>query len=287
MAGETLKTLAKALMILRSFDRADPELSVAEIARRTEESRTVVTRVLVTLERNGFVERNAQGLYRIGLAACEVGALYLIDNPLAKLADATLLRLARSTGNTAYLGRLYGGDIVILGVREGSHPISFWSPGDRLPVATTALGKAMLMEMSAAELDEILGSGPLKGLTERSLRTRSDLDRQIKRYRPRGWMPMHEESYPGVSGVGAAIKDSDGRPLAGISLSFLSSVTNTEQCEQLGRLIVEAAAALSKTLRAREGYGLRHLRFGLEPSAHQNVRRMQRERGLLTSTWRE
>ena len=75
----------------------------------------------------------------------------------------------------------------------------------------------MLMEMSAAELDEILGPGPLNGLTERSLRTRSDLDQQIKRYQQRGWMPMHEESYPGVSGVGAAIKDSEGRPLAGMS----------------------------------------------------------------------
>jgi DNA-binding IclR family transcriptional regulator len=278
MPGETLKTLAKALVILRSFDRANPELSVAEIARRTSESRTVVTRVLVTLERNGFVERNAQGPYRIGLAACEVGALYLIDNPLAKLADETLLRLARSTGGTAYLGRLYGGDIVILGVREGSLPIRFlWSPGDRLPVATTALGKAMLMEMSAAELSEILGSGPLKGLTERSLRTRSDLDQQIKRYRPRGWMPMHEESYPGVSGVGAAIKDSDGRPLAGISLSFLSAAANAEQVEQFGRLIVEAAAELSKRLRAREGYGLRNLRFGLEPFADQKVRRTVRK----------
>lgn len=123
-----------------------------------------MTRVLVMLERNGFVERNAQGLYRIGLAACEVGALYLIENPLAKLADETLLQLARSTGGTAYLGRVYGDDIVILGVREGSDPIRFLrSPGDRLPVATTALGKAIPMEMSAAERDEIVGSGPLKG----------------------------------------------------------------------------------------------------------------------------
>ena len=33
MAGETLKTLNKALLILRAFDRASPELTVAEIAR--------------------------------------------------------------------------------------------------------------------------------------------------------------------------------------------------------------------------------------------------------------
>ena len=95
---------------------------------------------------------------------------------------------------------------------------------------------------------------------------------------------MHDESYAGVSGVGAAIKDSDGRPLAGISLSFLSIATSTELCEQFGRLIVEAAAALSKKLRAREGYGLGHLRIGFEPRAHQNVRRMDTERGGLTST---
>lgn len=130
----------------------------------------------------------------------------------------------------------------------------------------------MLMEMSAAELDEIIGPGPLKGLTEGSLRTRVDLDRQIRRYRPQGWMPANEESYPGVSGVGAAIKDGKGRPLAGISLSFLSTAVNADKREQFGRLIVEATAALSKKLRAREGYGLGHLGFGREFPQRHNLR---------------
>jgi DNA-binding IclR family transcriptional regulator len=142
----------------------------------------------------------------------------------------------------------------------------------------------MLMGMSAAELDEILGVGPLNGLTEGSLRLRADLDRQIEQHRSRGWMPIHEESYPGVSGVGAAITDGEGRPLAGISLSFLSATASPKQFEYFGRLTVEAANALSKKLRAREGYGPAYSSFGSKPRARQSVRRPRMEREHLTST---
>ncbi len=257
MAGETLKTLDKALLVLRAFDRASPELSVAELARRLSVSRTALTRILLTLEQAGFLERNAGGLYRIGLAACEVGALYLVDNPLTKLADEALSSLARATGCTAYLGGLYGADIVILGVREGSRPVRFlWSAGDRLPVATTAVGKAMLMQLSRAELDDIVGTAQLTGLTSGSLRSRADLDRQIARYRTKGWIPMREESYPGICAVGAPILDTSGKPLAGISLSFIGTTGKSDQFEDFGRLVVEAARSVSRQLAAQAGYGL-------------------------------
>ncbi len=256
MSGETLKTVEKALQVLRAFDRASPELSVAEISRRLGVSRTAITRILVTLEKAGFLERAAgTGRYRVGIAACEVGALYLIDNPLTKIADEALKRVAQLTGFTAYLGKLYGDEVVILGLREGTQPIRFlWSPGDRLPVGTTALGKAMLMAMPESEIDQILGSDRLAGLTPGSLATRADLDRQLAAHREKGWVPMAEESYPGICGVGAAIVDAAGIPVAGISLSFLGSSTEQHAFERFGAQIVEAARDISKRLQVQGNY---------------------------------
>jgi DNA-binding IclR family transcriptional regulator len=256
MTGETLKTVEKALQVLRAFDRASPELSVAEISRRLGVSRTAITRILATLERPGFLERSAStGRYRIGIAACEVGALYLIDNPLTKIADEAMQRIAQLTGFTAYLGKLYGDEVVILGVREGTQPIRFlWSPGDRLPVGTTALGKAMLMAMPESEIDQILGSDRLAGLTPGSLATRADLDRQLAGHRGKGWVPMAEESYPGICGVGAAIVDGDGAPLAGISLSFLGSSREQHAFDRFGAIIVEAAREISRKLQLQGSY---------------------------------
>jgi DNA-binding IclR family transcriptional regulator len=256
MTGETLKTVEKALQVLRAFSREDLELSVAEIARRVGASRTAITRILVTLERAGYLERASNGLkYRIGFAACEVGALYLIGNPLPSLAAETLKKLADVSGYTAYLGRLYGDEVVVLGVREGRQPIRFlWSAGDRLPVTTTATGKAMLMHLSQSEIDGILGSDRLAELTPRSIRTRAELDRQLKASRERGWVPMVEESYPGICGVGAAVLLPDGRPVAGLGLSFLGSGFDAAEFGRNGALIVEAARDLSNKLSAQSSY---------------------------------
>lgn len=254
--SETLKTVEKTLQVLRAFQRGQTELSTAEICRKLKVSRTAVTRILATLEQADFLERAADGVkYRIGVAACEVGSLYLMENPLTKIADQTMLHLTQRTGFTAYLGKLYGDEIVILGVREGSQPIRFlWTPGDRLPAATTATGKAMLMSMQKSELDGILGVGRLTGLTAQSLQTREELDRQLDESRPRRWVPMMEESYPGICGVGAAILDAAGTPIAGISLSFLNLTNEDLSLDRYGDLIVAAADAISQKLRAQGSY---------------------------------
>jgi DNA-binding IclR family transcriptional regulator len=111
-----------------------------------------------------------------------------------------LHHLAERTGFTAYLGTRYGAEVVIQTLREGRTPVRFiWQAGDRLPVATTALGKAMLMHLDRARIDGILGTGPIAGLTAGSIRTRAKLDAKLARYAPRGWIPASEESFAGSS----------------------------------------------------------------------------------------
>jgi len=86
----------------------------------------------------------------------------------------------------------------------------------------------------------------------------AELKRQIEQYRSLGFMPMHEESYPGVTAVGAAIKDGERPAVGGSSLSFLGIPDTMLQLGHLARLIVDMAAVPSQKLRAWEGYGAVH-----------------------------
>lgn len=249
MAEETLRTLERALEVLKTFGRATSEFTAGQVAERLALPRSVVTRILATLEHADFVERSADNprLFRIGLAACEVGAAYVAGNPLLRAAAEALDVLAARTGLTAYLGTLRGAEVVILAHREGHAPIRFiWQAGDRLPVATTALGKALLMHMTPAQVDAILGREPLAGLTDRSLRTRADLDAQLTHYAGRGWITAKDESYPGISAVGAAVLAPDGAPLAGISLSLLTSSAGAREIALIGASVRDAAQAISR-----------------------------------------
>ncbi len=259
MPQETVQTVERALQVLQVFSREQTEVSQSELARMLGLPRTVVGRILNTLEQAGFLERVPGGaLYRIGLSAFEVGALYLANNPLVAVADELLTDLAEKTGHTGYLGALYGNEAVILSLREGRSPVRFqWSAGDRLPAATTALGKAILMHIAMSDVDGILGLGRLPGLTERSIKTRGELNLELDAARDRGWTVAVEESYPGVCAVGAPILDVHGSPLAGMSISFLNYPPDPDLFDQLGVLVRSTADTVSRRIAAYHMYGHR------------------------------
>lgn len=250
---ETSQTATRALALLREFSRETPELGIPELTRRLALPRSIVVRLANTLEEAGFLERGIDGRYRVGIAACEVGAVHLVGNPLTRVANEVIEGLTESTGLTTYLGVVYGVDVVILALCEGRHPVRFtWSAGSRLPITTTALGKAILMHHSASEIDTLLGTDRVAGLTERSLKTRADLDAQLEASRPNGWIMAVDESYPGIVAIGSAVLDAAGRPLAGISLSLIGY---PEEPQQYGRLVREAAEAITRRVVAYGGYG--------------------------------
>ena len=258
MAEETLRTLERALEVLKSFGRGSPVLTIGQLADRLAMPRSVVVRILATLEQAGFVERAPDNprQFRIGLAACEVGAVYFAGNPLLRGAEGVLRDLAERTGFTAYLGVLDGAEVVILAHREGRAPVQFvWQAGDRLPVATTALGKALLMYMTPEQLDVVLGEGPLAGLTDGSLRARRELDPQLSHHAEKGWIIAKDESYPGVTAVGAAVLAPDGAPLAGVSLSLLSNSMGAREIATLGAALRDAAGTIARRVAPGIVYG--------------------------------
>lgn len=232
-------------------------MTVAEIVRRSGMPRAVVQRIIVTLENEGFLERSADPRkLRVGFAACQLGALHLSHSPLVQAGRNMLRRLAEACGFPVYLGTLTGSEISILAVQEGRMPIRFlWAPGDRLPSATTALGKAMLMHLAADEIDVLLGSQTLPGLGPHSLRTRAELDTQLAAYADKGWIPAFEESFPGVYAVGSAVLSTAGHPVAGLSVSFLRDESDADQVQRIGEATLEAARAIGERLASFAAYG--------------------------------
>lgn len=246
--SETSKTAGNALSVLNCFSRAEPVHTASGLTRRLKLTRTSVIRLLATLESFGYIEKCADAVgYRIGLRAFEVGSLFLAANPLSSVLARALDELVEKTQCTAYLAVLDKDDVVMLNYREGTLPIRFvWQVGDRLPVHTTAMGKAMLACMSSEEIDRHLGRGKtLRVLTEKSIRTRPQLDADIAKTRERGWGLAREESHQGLTAVGSPILDNANHPIAAISVSFLDYPPNPKRLNQLAAVVMAVAAEVS------------------------------------------
>jgi DNA-binding IclR family transcriptional regulator len=118
MAAETSQTLDRGLRILDLLAVAPSGLTVAELATDLGVGRTVVYRLLATLEAHQLVRRHSSG--RVGLGT---GSLRLASRVVPLLRDAALpalRRLAEDVGATAHLTVADGGEALAVAVVEPS-----------------------------------------------------------------------------------------------------------------------------------------------------------------------
>ncbi len=250
--GAGLQTVERALAVLGLFSAETVEFSTAEVALRLGIPRSGAVRLLRTLEGGRFLERQS-GKYRLGPALLELGALYKKCNPVLTVADGILRELANQTGHTAYFGVVDRGEGVILAKHEGTRPVRFvWEVGDRLPVGTTAFGKAILMNLPEDELAEHLGDDALTPLTTQSITDLKALEVDLAAARERGWATATEESYLGICAVAAPVFGASTVSRYGLSLSFLHLSEAEPPFDELAQVVLEGAGRLSAHMRASE-----------------------------------
>ena len=113
---ETSQTLDRGLRALEELADAPTGLTVTELADHLGVNRTIVYRLLATLELHGLARRDAAGRARLG-----IGVLALARRVQPLLRDAAaipLRRLAEEVGATAHLTVVDGNEALAVAVVE-------------------------------------------------------------------------------------------------------------------------------------------------------------------------
>ncbi len=220
---ERMGALDNGLRILSAMERGQTRLSVSELARRLGLPKSGVSRTLRQLAEAGFVERDPDGRhYRPGYELFRLGTLYKSGELPVDLADRGVSGLVERFPATGYVAVLSRADAVILRLREGTHPLRYVQPeGTRLPAFLTAIGKAMLARLAAAELDALLPPD----LSHPPLHyhaSRDELAAELATYRERGWAELKDQAFRGIDAVAVAVRPPDGQPL-GMALCYLQA----------------------------------------------------------------
>lgn len=145
MAAETSQTLDRGLRVLSVLAGSPSGLSVTELSATVGVNRTVVYRLVATLEQHGMARRDSSGRLHIGL-----GVLALargLQPVLRELANPVLRALAQELGCTAHLTVADGGEALAIAVVEPT-----WTDfhvayrvGARHPLEQGAAGRAILL----------------------------------------------------------------------------------------------------------------------------------------------
>jgi len=198
-----LGSVDKALLTLDALARAGAGgASLADLAAEVGANKSTLHRTLAALRHRGYAEQRSDGAYALGPAVLSLGAAYLAEDNLPGLLRPALEALRDEVDELVHLGTLAGQEVVYLDKVEPQRPLRVWSAvGRRIPVATTALGRALL----AAAPDE--GGEP-----DATLRAALDDARE------RGYASETEENEPGIACVAVALLRA-GRPVAAVSIT--------------------------------------------------------------------
>ncbi|MEV5970791.1 IclR family transcriptional regulator [Streptomyces sp. NPDC051921] len=212
--------LDKAARVLAAFEGPEPRLSLTEVIRRSGIPRSSAHRILDQLVRLRWLDREGRD-YRMGVRMLELGALAAHHNRLRRAALPHLHALHESTGHLVHLTVLDGGGVdgvLCLERIGGSEDSTVPSrAGGRLPVHSTASGKALLAFGDPAALGRVLARRP-RPLTPRTLVGPVALRSELAAAAARGVAYDREETYRGVSCVAVPLRGA-GRAIAALSVS--------------------------------------------------------------------
>ena len=240
-------TLRRGLAILDAFGGRTDELGVNEIARLVQVHKSTVSRLCATLEQAGYLDRvAASGKFRLGMRLHQLFGAWSPSPDLRAMARPMLESVVEKTGETAHLAMLQNSELITVEVVEGHHLMRMQGRvGQRQLFHASALGLAILAQLPAARVNELLGKGPLVRLTPHTVTDRRQLRQRLVEIRATGYSVDFEGVEEGLRCVGAAILDQSGGIAGAMSVSGPRHRLSAELLGTLGSLVRGAAAHIS------------------------------------------
>lgn len=218
-----ISVMGKIFAVLQYFiNRGGKQEPVAfqEIASALPFARTTVHRILYSLGKLGYLEKEGRSHYRLAAKFFELTEPAIHFRRLQSVARSAMIRLLIQFAETVNLGVLENGQVTHVDVLQSPSALRIAAnPGERNPAHSTALGKAILAFLPEDEVESILEQNPLIKMTPKTITHKVRLFEHLATVRELGVVVDLEENLTGVVCVAAPIFDRMGRIVASISVS--------------------------------------------------------------------
>ena len=245
----------RSLDLLLALAHAPGPLTAAALARDLGIPRSTTYQLLEVLRERGFVTHlGEEQRWTLGLTSFEVGSAYLRRDPLERLAQPLLRRLAEDAPIpvVAHLGVVRGHETVYL-LKETSDQIvtTVTQVGVRLPAALTASGRAILARLPAAQVRAQMSvPGAFVDRTGRGPRSLSSLTALLSRERRQGYAEEDGFITEGFASVAAVVSGARGEPIAAVGVTFRPDGRDATEA-QVRRAMARAAVQCARDIAMR------------------------------------
>ena len=232
-----VQSLTRALTILNKLSEYEGGLILTELAQICELPTSTTHRLLTTLENSRFVRFNrSSNLWSVGVQSFVVGNAFARSRNFVPLAKTYMRHLMDEVGETINLAAQDQDEMVYLAQVESNEIMrTSVRPGSRVPIHSSAVGKAILAGMNEIDRKMIFQLKP-NPLDQNKIFT-AEFIKSLKKTQISGYAIDDEEQSVGVRCVASIIYDENGGPLAAISISGPTARITNARIPTLGRLV--------------------------------------------------
>jgi DNA-binding IclR family transcriptional regulator len=211
--------LARGLEILSCFRFGESTLSNTELAQRCGLPKSTVSRLAHTLTKLGYlINVPATGRYRLGTSCLALGSAMLTRFDVRTIARPMMQELATATGLSVSLCVPHQLSMIYLDHCRSVQTLSLTlAVGSRIPVATSAVGRAWIASLPAAEraacMRQIEAADPASWRA-----VREGIEKALQEYEQVGIASSFGDWKKEVVGIARAFSPGNGLPNMAVSL---------------------------------------------------------------------
>jgi DNA-binding IclR family transcriptional regulator len=224
-----ITALSRGLDVLACFRPGDSALSNQEISRRCGLPKSTVTRIAYTLVKRGYlIQVEPGGRYALGTATLALGSSMLARMDIRQLARPMMQELADFAGATVALGVRDRFSLIYIEVCRSTATLALTlQVGSRIPLATSAIGRAFLACAAEEEREAIMN---LASEVDEStaVNLREGLIKGLQDYQEYGCATSFGEWQSDVSGIALGLRPAPTMPALAINCGGPSTSLSKE-----------------------------------------------------------
>jgi DNA-binding IclR family transcriptional regulator len=246
----THQSLERGLRILETVALSGGTATLAETVRRTALHRSTAHHLLQTLVSFGYLRQDpATRGYELTAKLFRMTARVWTPEHIGRIAEPVAAELTSLTGESSSVAAYHNGEVTIVAKCDPGSPFRVVQQiGAKRPIHATAVGKAIVAFLPAAERTALTAQLRLDRYTPQTLVTRAAFDAELRRIRSAGYALDDEEHHEGIRCIAAPIFAYTGHAVASLCIVGPKVRMTRQKLRALREPLRERAQSLSTAL---------------------------------------
>lgn len=246
--GTKNKTVVRSMELLNLFI-AHEQLTVSEMAKLSNLPKTTVHRMVGSLEEMGFLEKDPNGKYTLGILFLQFGQLVAERLDIRQTALPVMRRLRDEVEEAVHLVIRSGQEAVYIEKLDTDHPVRLFTKiGRRAPLYAGASSRVILAHLDPEEQEAYLEQVTLKPFGAGTITNKQDLREVLRLTRRNGYAFSRSELENYTAELSAPLFDHTGKIAGAISIAGLEVKFTDHVIEDFVKKLKQAAGEISRRL---------------------------------------